>query len=1108
MKKILCLLSVLWGAFSIFATVPIGPFEIGTGGEIKVGGLRFALTHADQSWGWTTQKDGPVKSDEILPAAEKEFRLNGTFRVRGGEFQFQENIKKNEKNSISIALSLNSDKGVPTGELAFCTTLPHRDFVLQGVEVNGKKVGFASEFNEKKWYFQVGGRDTTIVLPLRNGRLTIHGDFYVYLQDNRKFNASNWSLRLRTKPAAVVRNQNYRMSMTLEPYQFQTVSLKDSANLDFKDEIAGDGKGGWTDQGADNDMRSFPVSQHNYAGVEFAVTDPATNDGRAVIGLYCGQHAPAYPKSVRVAANGMHGKFLYLLHALGWEPPAGVLIGTLTVGYADGTHSVIKLKSGCDAANFWRPRQRENAIIGWRGENNSSLIGISVSRFPVEDKPVQELTFSSSGNGIWLIAGISFANALVPMTASDPVIMRANHDWKPLENDKMIRSGSILDFSDLLDAPAGKYGFIRSVNGQFEFEKRPGKPARFFGGNIAFGVNFMKNESCDKLGDLMAGMGYNFLRLHHFDNVLSKIEGKKSTDLAPKPMDRMDYMVYAMKKRGIYITLDLYIIRKLAKGEVEELPDIAPGSDVFKALPFVSESAMRSWERFSANLLNHVNPYTGLAWKDDPAIVTISLINEDTIFSEVNKHPQVRELYEKKFNEYVKTNRIAITDTNRNRQWKIFLSETYLRGYQRMTAFLRDLGVRALLTDQNMWSTIPMSLMRNSYDFVDNHFYWQHPVFLGKGWRLPMLIGNRSAIDACGGELAAMFPSRLFGKPFTVSEWDFCNPSEYVCEGALLVGAYASLQNWNGLCHFTLSHSALRVVEKNSKLVLFDLVNDPLRTLAERSAALFFLRGDVKPATEAYPFLITPDYLKEDGLPDLHPGVLARLGLIGQVGTMVIPKGKVPILPTGTRAVIGLEKYWKNVQFNKKFFFATDTDRTLNELVRHGAVPAGQINLEKGIYNSGTGELSLNRRENTFKAATSRSEGFILPEGKKLSGNYATVENKLSYGVFLVAARDARPLAESRRVLILHLTDSKNSMSRYETSDFTHLQDWGRLPVLLKRGEATITLKAPIGLKLYACRMNGERIGEIPFKRTGKSIRFDAKNLAGKEPVLVYELAD
>ena len=90
-------------------------------------------------------------------------------------------------------------------------------------------------------------------------------------------------VRLRNDPAAgVICKKEYRLTMTLRPYRFKTVSLKEAANLGFRDEVAGDGKGGWTDQGPNNDMRSFPVKQRNFAGVEFDVTDPEANGGKAV----------------------------------------------------------------------------------------------------------------------------------------------------------------------------------------------------------------------------------------------------------------------------------------------------------------------------------------------------------------------------------------------------------------------------------------------------------------------------------------------------------------------------------------------------------------------------------------------------------------------------------------------------------------------------------------------------------------------------------------------------------------------------------------------------------------------------------------------------------
>lgn len=1107
MKRLCGILAGLLCASALSASVKIGPFEVSPEGQIEAGGLSFSLNHADPGWQRTVQQSSSIIKEQNRSSGE-EFLLEGRWKIQAKHFQLREHVKKSGEHEITVSLRVSSPDGIPSNGLTFGTTLPHGDFVKEGIRINGKQAGFKPEFQDKNWQIATWNDPSTVVLPLKTGLLTITGDFHVFLQDNRKFNRNHWSLQLRRKPeGGVIREKSYELKMSLKPYQFRTVSLKDSANLDFRDEIAGDGKGGWTDQGS-NDMRTFPVRQRNFAGIEFDITAPADNNGRGVIGLFCDPHARSYPKTVSVPVTDLQGRYLYLLHALGWEPAPGTDIGTMEVVYSDGEKSSIPLLSGRDAANFWLPRTRENAAVAWRGENDTALIGIFASRFPVKNKPVRKVSFTSSGKAIWLIAGMTFADDIVPMSADEPFILQAGPDWKPFKSHKMVKKDSILDFSELLDAPAGKYGFIRANNGLLEFEKLPGKPVRLFGGNIAFDVNFMQNEFCDKLGDVMAGMGYNFLRLHHFDQVIAKVENGRSTELEPKPLERMDYLISAMKKRGIYITLDLYILRKLAKGEIHEFPELACSHKQFRAMVFVSESAMKSWEDFSANLLNHVNPYTGLAWKDDPAIAFLNLINENTIFAVVDWDPRVRAVYDAKFREYADANGLRITERNRSHYWRIFLSETYAKGYRRMAEFIRKLGVRVPLTDQNMWSSIPMTLLRNDYDLVDNHFYWQHPEFLGKNWSLPMAVGNSSSITACGGALAEMFQSRLFGKPFTLTEWDYCNPCEYVLEGSLMTGAYAALQDWSGLCHFALSHTAERVKKENTPLGLFDLLNDPQRTLANRAAALLYLRRDVATGRGAYPFLLSTDYLK-NGHPIMAvPSVMRRLGLVGRFGVLVARKGTVPALPGGTQAAFGLESCWAETPMNVPFLPAEKPDDMLAEIVHRKLVPPGCIDLEKQIYNSDTGELSLDRKNIMFRVVTPKSEGFSLPAGKREAGNYMTVENKVGRGVFFAASRDGRPLAESRRVLLLHLTDSKNSMSRYASNDFTVMLDWGRLPLLLRRGEAVISLKAPQGLTLYACRDNGERIGKVPFTRIGDRIRFTARNFGEKEAVLVYELTE
>ncbi len=106
-----------------------------------------------------------------------------------------------------------------------------------------------------------------------------------------------------------------------------------------------------------------------------------------------------------------------------------------------------------------------------------------------------------------------------------------------------------------------------------------------------------------------------------------KREGGRSTELDPVRMDQLDYLVFCLKQRGIYIVSDLYVSRHLEVGEIPEFPGQRVWQETFKPLLFVLDSVMENWKRFTANWLNHRNPYTGLTWKEDPALVSVSLVN-------------------------------------------------------------------------------------------------------------------------------------------------------------------------------------------------------------------------------------------------------------------------------------------------------------------------------------------------------------------------------------------------------------------------------------------------------------------------------------------------
>ena len=70
----------------------------------------------------------------------------------------------------------------------------------------------------------------------------------------------------------------------------------------------------------------------------------------------------------------------------------------------------------------------------------------------------------------------------------------------------------VLDYSHLLDAPAGKHGFVGTKNGHLYFED--GTRARFLGFNVATRSNTPDHETADKMAERFASMGVNIIRLH------------------------------------------------------------------------------------------------------------------------------------------------------------------------------------------------------------------------------------------------------------------------------------------------------------------------------------------------------------------------------------------------------------------------------------------------------------------------------------------------------------------------------------------------------------------------------------------------------------------
>ncbi len=199
----------------------------------------------------------------------------------------------------------------------------------------------------------------------------------------------------------------------------------------------------------------------------------------------------------------------------------------------------------------------------------------------------------------------------------------------------------ILDYSHLLDAPAGKHGFVEAKNGHLYFED--GERARFLGFNVAARSNTPDHETADKMAERFASMGVNLIRLHAADAPVGEEAGSWSSckeapllDYAggnsrkfnPEGLDRFDYFAAKLKEKGIYLHIDLIVARKFQPGDEMDYPGGAPSC--IKRYAMYNERMIELQKEYAKELLCHVNPYTGLALVDDPAVVTVQINNEDS----------------------------------------------------------------------------------------------------------------------------------------------------------------------------------------------------------------------------------------------------------------------------------------------------------------------------------------------------------------------------------------------------------------------------------------------------------------------------------------------
>lgn len=156
-------------------------------------------------------------------------------------------------------------------------------------------------------------------------------------------------------------------------------------------------------------------------------------------------------------------------------------------------------------------------------------------------------------------------------------------------------------------------------------------------------------------------------------------------------------------------------------------------------------------------------------------------------------------------------------------------------------------------------------VIQNCFDVIDTHAYWNHPVFPNKDWDKSDYYVNNPSLTKAGSNntLINLAKQRIYGKPFSITEYDHPYPNQFGPEMYPMYASFASFQDWD--CIYTFCYELSPSTKKSNKINgFFDQRNDPAKVNAAPFAAKIFRNALVKPAQKNY--YITLDRQTEKSL--------------------------------------------------------------------------------------------------------------------------------------------------------------------------------------------------------------------------------------------------
>ena len=921
-------------------------------------------------------------------------------------------------------------------------------------------------------------------------------------------------------------------------FEIRNIELKDLgmpvdvasyANRAVRDSVAGDGTGGWTDQGPMLDGRAFePEFRKNFiSGAPFCIpVDNLNPNKKTVMVMRSATRNPNGILEQEIPVAPTKANYLYVLHALSYPGANGSSAGRIIVTTESGAKTELPVIVGRDLGDWYQGKPVTNGSDALRVKGRSAEYVLYVTRYalPQTDQKIVSVRFiSDNEDKVWIIAGATLSETKYDLAAVEkkqPLIIKANAEWQqPLRTmDYHYRKpGSVLDVTPYADCqPVTEETRIVIRGNRFYRKNDMTAPMRFFcaTGRIHLGYprSLDTKEEIKTYVEDMKLHGYNMLQIY----VSAVMKGMTRVgEFNEQALDLFDYFFDLCAKNGIYVDLIL-MPRRSGFFTYKELwgnppwpfgdnePNVSFGI-------YFDKKFRDNWEMGVVKLLNHKNKYNGRLWKEDPVILLYGADNEQEFaFNFKNIVPRDQKVVIGPYREFLK-NRYKTIDAynakwktkfasfdeipcfdvkNKNEDVNEFLYQKSVELLKWEKSVLAKTGAKGYLGEtMNFVKSMTYHFIRREMDFVSMHIYHDHPLgnISGRGGYNRQM----SAINTGNQFFRTLAGSRHFNKPFICSEYDQPFWNRYRYERSFMIGAYAALNSIDGLTVWSepvkrfLFSNTRKEPWHSSTLSPFRQSTDPLGDASQLLTYFMYIRGDVQPAKNF--IRITADrasVFATDPLAAPAPEQTALSLLTGywqesvDVPKQIRPAAKnevvIPSLGGGKMRIEGF--------FTEAVGATRNISKTIAELKKKGVLTQDNRSNGENIFESSTKELYMDMEKSFMTVNTPRLQGMCGLAGAtaKLS-DFEVVSHNVEGNLTLAAVDGLAPIRSAKRLLLVRLTNALNTDMAFTDKDMTQLESLGRIPALLRNSKFTVRIRntRAAELKLYPLSLEGVPTGKV-----------------------------